>query len=319
MLTGAEPAAAALSSGPVAAEPTRPVHTILVLVDGVGLPQGVPLAQTVYRYAPALLELIESHSVPLDATLGWPGIPQSATGQTAILTGVNGAALLREHLQGFPNAALRQVIQEKNVFTQLLAAGRTCTFANAYARAPGTELPLYLRSVTTVATLAAFGATRNRDSLLAHDAVFHDLTRTTLRESGFIDIPEIAEAEAADDLLQIARTTDLCLFEYFLTDHAAHRGRPEDQQRVIASLGRFLGRLQQGLDPTRELLLLVSDHGNIEQPDCRGHTTNPVPWIAYGCAARRALVGVHSILDVTPAILRLLTGSGPNEAKLDER
>lgn len=289
---------------------TRPRHVLLILLDGVGLPARTALADSVYRPAPTLRRLIESHGVAVGAGLGVPGTPQSATGQTAILTGVNAAVLLGEHLQGFPNAALRSVIERDNLFSQLLARGRTCTFANAYVRMPGSQLPLILRSVTTVAALAALGDTRNRDRLLAGQAVFHDLTRASLPEHGIPDVPLIDESQAADHLLGVLRSVDFCLFEYFLTDHAGHRGDDAWRARVLASLDRFLARLVEGLDVAAELLLLVSDHGNIEDGSRRGHTTNPVPWIAYGCGAEEARRGASSILDVTPTVLRLLAPAG---------
>ena len=40
--------------------------------------------------------------VPTDACLGVEGRPQSASGQTTILTGINAPALLGYHKQGFP-------------------------------------------------------------------------------------------------------------------------------------------------------------------------------------------------------------------------
>ncbi|HMK39180.1 MAG TPA: metalloenzyme, partial [Bacteroidota bacterium] len=35
--------------------------------------------------------------LPLDATLGVPGLPQSGTGQASLFTGINGAALAGKH------------------------------------------------------------------------------------------------------------------------------------------------------------------------------------------------------------------------------
>ena len=280
-------------------------HILLILLDGVGLPPG-RLEDSVYRHCPALCRLFGENSVPLDTGLGVPGITQSATGQTAILTGVNAAALLGRHLEGFPNSALRDVITANNVFRRLLERHRTCQFANAYVSAPAQELPVTLRSVTTVSTLAAFGQALNRADLLDGRAVYHDITRHTLPTRGIEGIPPIREPEAAKHLLGVLRTVDFCLFEYFLTDHAGHRGTPEDQQRVLQSLDAFVDALLAGLDGATELLLMVSDHGNIEDGSRRGHTSNPVPWVARGCAESAARHGCASLLDVTPKVLELL-------------
>src|SRR5262244_1159448 len=48
--------------------------------------------------------------VRTDPRLGIEGRPQSASGQTTILTGVNAPALLGYHKQGFPNAEMREII-----------------------------------------------------------------------------------------------------------------------------------------------------------------------------------------------------------------
>src|SRR2546430_15605929 len=44
---------------------------------------------------------------PTDACMGITGRPQSASGQTTILTGINAPAAIGYHKQGFPNQALR--------------------------------------------------------------------------------------------------------------------------------------------------------------------------------------------------------------------
>ena len=285
-----------------------PDHVLLILLDGVGLPLSRPLSESVYADFPVLLELLERRSRPLDACLGVPGPPQSATGQTAIFTGINAPARLGEHIQGFPNARLRRMVASANVFTRLLARGVSCTFANAYVRGPGAELPLMLRSVTTVATLSAFGQTRSREDLLRGEAVYHDLTRWTLPERGIEDVPRISEHRAARDLWRVARSVRFCLFEFFLTDRMAHRGTPEQRRRVLRSLDLFLGELRGQCVSRRELLLLVSDHGNIEDESRRGHTRNPVPWIAFGRGSREAHRSCRDLTDVTPFIVRVLAG-----------
>jgi hypothetical protein len=71
--------------------------------------------------------------IPTDARLGIEGRPQSASGQTTILTGVNAPKFLGVHKQGFPNQALRDVIAEHSIFLQLKRKNiEPNVFANAY-------------------------------------------------------------------------------------------------------------------------------------------------------------------------------------------
>ena len=300
-----KPCALNLSGGSVAS--LR--HILLVFVDGIGVPPG-NLSESIYRDCPQLCRLLQEHCVPLDAQLGVPGTPQSATGQTAILTGRNAAAEAGGHIEGFPNAHLRDIIEEGNLFSAIVDRGMRCTFANAYVLAPGGHLPLGLRSVTTVATLSALGSTRTREDLLAGQAVYHDITRETLAERGITGIPCIVEKAAAQHLVSIFRTVDFCLFEFFLTDHVGHRGDVAEKQRILGLLDSFLGSVLEQLDPRHELLLVVSDHGNIEDTTRRGHSSNPVPWIACGCGAGCAQREMVDLTDVTPRILQLLDSGG---------
>jgi hypothetical protein len=282
-----------------------PEHIQLVFVDGLGLPPE-PLDASVYGGLPALLRLLSpSCCVPLDASLDVVGTPQSATGQTAIFTGVNAAERLGRHCEGFPGPELRALIETGNLFSWLQRAGRRCAFANAYARRPGAELPFLFRSVTTVMTLHALGATRNRAELLAGQAVYHDITRHTLPALGVQDVPLVSPSAAAGHLLAVMRSVDVCLFEYFLTDHAGHRGTEMERGQVLATLDGFLAAFMAAMDPAAELLLLVSDHGNIETRGGRRHSLNPVPWSAYGRGSELALCGMTSLLGVTAKILEL--------------
>lgn len=283
----------------------RPRNILFMLVDGLGLPDD--LSNSLYRHCPELSRLLSENTVELDAGLGFSGIPQSATGQTVILTGVNAIKQIGGHLSGFPNTRLRQIIEQDNIFLHLAEQGLSCTFANAYVSLPEINMPLSLRSVTTVAAMKAGLAFRTRSDLLSGTAVYHDITRQWLKAKGENNIPCIDEESAAEHLLNIMRGYDFTLFEYFLTDHAGHRGEEKDKIRILRSLERFIVALLSGLNRQRELFLLTSDHGNIENLDNRFHSTNPVPWLAVGYKADDALRGISNILEITPKIGELLS------------
>ncbi len=282
-----------------------PERVLLFFVDGFGWPPE-PLAESMYAPLPTVRRLLTDHAVPIDATLGVAGLPQSATGQTALFTGINASERVGRHVEGFPTSELRAIIARHSLFRQLKEAGRTCTFANAYLRGPALTVPLSHRSVTTVMTYEALGVTRERAELDEGRAVFHDITRASGGKIGIADLPTIPEETGASHLLTTLREVDFCLFEYFLTDHAGHRGDLSWQQAVLASVDRFLAGIVAGLDRERELFLMVSDHGNIESRIDHHHTANPVPWIAYGCGEGFAREGCRSLLDVTPKVLALL-------------
>ena len=62
------------------------------------------------------------------------------------------------------------------------------------------------------------------------------------------------------------------------------------------------------------LILITSDHGNIEDLSTRRHTLNPVPAIIIGNPDHRAQfsAGLSSLSDIAPAITQLIIHQGEN-------
>jgi len=72
-------------------------------------------------------------------------------------------------------------------------------------------------------------------------------------------------------------------------------------------LARFIRSLLANLDLKSSDMILASDHGNIEDLSLRNHTLNPVPTIVWGRQRERIAAGIHSLADITPSIIDLLT------------
>ncbi len=265
-----------------------------------------PAINPIYSGAcPALCRLLEQHAVPVDAGMGVPGIPQSATGQTAIFTGTNAARHMGRHVEGFPGPALREIIRTHNLYDQLSALGLSCTFANAYYVSDMVEVESRkIQSVTTVAALKAFGRVRDKDMMLEGKAVYQDLTRASLRERGY-EGPLRTPGQSGQDFLALARQYDFTLFEYFQTDRAGHKGTLEDVKRVLGLFDEFLEAVLPFAGEPGHLLVLTSDHGNIEDFGSRSHSLNPVPLVAIGEGSAFLKQRVKSLTDVTPALVEL--------------
>jgi hypothetical protein len=94
-------------------------------------------------------------------------------------------------------------------------------------------------------------------------------------------------------------------FEYFLTDHAGHSRSMEEAAKVLRSLtacSRILGSLAAGM-----LLLVISDHGNMEDLSVKTHTES-VPLAA--ARPSPACGTLHpELTDLAPAIGELLCSS----------
>lgn len=251
--------------------------------------------------------------VPTDATLGVPGLPQSATGQTTIFTGVNAPRAIGEHLGPYPNPALRQLLAQDNLFQRLKALGRSVAFANAYP-------PIFFerlarnsarRSATSYAAFAADVRYRDLDDLRAGRAVSAFVTNEIWRRRG-ADVPVITPYQAGQNLAHLAREFDFTLFEYFLTDAAGHRAQPTFTATVLAEVDELLRGVLEELDLANCLVLTTSDHGNVEDSSAKGHTLNPVPTMLIGKERERLAPRIHSLQDLTPAIVEYVTGARVN-------
>lgn len=244
--------------------------------------------------------------VPTDATLGVPGLPQSATGQTTLLTGENAAQVLGRHHNAFPPQALRELIARASILKQVQDMGLQATFANMFRdeyftlRAEGKKR----NSVTTEATLAAGLNLRTKADLLAGQAVYQDITNASLREKGY-KVPLFSPEEAGRILADISRNYNFTLFEYFRTDFVGHRQNWQQAVAVLELLDRFYGSVLTQVDLKQTLVVLASDHGNIEDLTVKGHTFNPVPTLLCGYGHGEVARQVRDLTDIAPAILSL--------------
>lgn len=312
---------------------TRRRRVILLFLDGVGLGDDDatinPLAADAYPTLAALLEgrrpvaatgrLSTAHAelIPTDANLGIPGRPQSATGQAAILTGINAPQRLGEHFGPRPDARVRAVLDEGGIFRRLKDAGRSACLCNAYpqryfdAVQRGKRL---LSAVPYAATLAG-QELPTYDDLCAGRALSADFTGEGWRsELGYHDAPIYTPQAAGQLLWQLSQPYDFVFFEVWMTDVLGHA---RDRDGAVAFLARFDGFLAGLLgvaDLTQTLIIVTSDHGNVE--DCRHgkHTTNPALTLLLGAERRRYAAQIADLTDFVPVITTFLGVPAPEKS-----
>jgi 2,3-bisphosphoglycerate-independent phosphoglycerate mutase len=279
------------------------VKVIFLFIDGVGLREEATDNPVNPEVCPALCRLIANHSKPIDACLGVEGLPQSATGQATMFTGVNCPAAMKRHCEGFPCPELRKIIGENNLFLQLEKRGKKVRFADAYLISSPEELEARrFKSVTTVMALTTPDVISTADDLVENKALMQDLTRETIQDR-YPDIPIIDPVQAAEHLFAIAQKNDFTLFEFFQTDVAGHSMDYERACEVLRTYDIFLAELVRLTDAAGITLVMTSDHGNVEAAMDRGHTRNPVPFIACGPKENFLRERVENLQNVTPAVL----------------
>ena len=277
-------------------------------MDGVGMASPAKDNPINSEVCPTLCRLLAKHSKPIDATLGVEGVPQSATGQGTMFTGVNCAAAIGRHSEGFPGVALRQIIERDNLFLSLHRMSKKVCFADAYLVDSVDELrDRRFKSVTTVMALTVPESISTSADLLEDRALMQDLTRETIQEL-YPDVPVVTPQRAAEHLFRRACENDFTLYEFFQTDVAGHSMDYARACAVLRIYDDFLSALVRSAEAAGITIVITSDHGNIEAVGQRGHTLNPVPLVAFGPGEARIRNAVASLADVMPAVVSAFSG-----------
>lgn len=295
------------------------MRIIFIFIDGLGIGENDlrknPFAQNRIK----LFNFFQSDSFPkkipydgivkpIDAQLGVPGLPQSATGQAALFTGINAARLLNKHLSGFPNKALRQLLEKHSIHVKLKNMGKRPAFINVYRPIffeIGPKDLLRFLSVTSIANWKANLKFFDFHDLRSEQAIYHDFTNIELIKRGF-KVPLFSAEKAGQILAQASQKYDFCLYEYFMTDWAGHAQDFDYAIQLLSQLEKFITTLLQNTDLSRTLVILTSDHGNIEDLSVKTHTSNPVPLMVWGKQKDGFIARVESLTDVAPQLLEMM-------------
>lgn len=290
---------------------------LLFFIDGIGVGSDDPDVNLLATGEFPTLRLTESQRPDssvgppiiahgLDPSMGVPGLPQSATGQTAILTGVNAPRHMGMHISGFPGPGLRALLFEHSILKRVRERGRDASFLNAF-RPSFFQTPEVRRrlSATSLATLASGAHFRSWEDVVQGRAVVHDLTHWRMRERGY-DIPERSPEEAGMIIAREAMRQDFSLFEYFETDRAGHDRDRDRARRCLRDLDRALDTVLRSVDLEATTVLVASDHGNIEDSTVKTHTLNPAYFAAWGAGAHANGANVRALTDLAPLAMRVL-------------
>lgn len=310
------------------------MNFLFLFLDGVGLgsadPNQNPFARAEMPNLHALLDgqrLLASTAplesqratlLALDACLGVGGLPQSATGQAVLLTGQNVPAQLGYHYGPKPNPEVAEFLKNGNIFTTLQRTGRRTAFLNAYPQRyfQAIESGKRLYSAIPLAVTSAGVALHGAAELYAGQAVSADFTGQGWHEHlGMQDAPVLEPFQAGQRLVQLAQKVDFAFFEYWLSDYAGHGQDMLAACQLLETFDQVLAGLLEAWDDSSGLVLITSDHGNLEDLSTRRHTANPVPGLLIGATGlrRQFSAGLIDLTGIAPAILKTLNSNKKSE------
>lgn len=299
-------------------------HVLMLFLDGVGIGKN---DRSVNPFISAEMKTLRSllggavpyrqhchisnthlHVTPINATLGVEGLPQSGTGQAALLTGVNAAKVIGKHFGPSLYSTLKPIVEEKNIFKLLSNLGKKVFYANAFP-------PRYFEFINSQkGRMGAIAyAWRNsgfqlntHDTLARGEALSADITAEGWNKMGFPNVPELTLQEAGKRLARFSDIYDFVLYEYYFTDDAGHSQSMEKAIVTLQNVDRLLEGIVEHFNFKKNLFLLTSDHGNIEDVSTKSHTRNPVPLLAMGIGHEAVARKVKRLVDVAPAVVRLI-------------
>jgi len=303
------------------------MRVLFIFLDGIGLGENNPETNPFARAKmPNLNKLLDGRSLLKDAApfhgehatllavdpaVGVSGLPQSATGQAILLTGINIPAELGYHYGPKPNPEVAAYLRETTLFSRFTKEGKKAGLLNAYPPRyfDGIDSGKRLYSSIPLSVISAGLPLFKHDDLFGGRALSADFTgegwRTML---GFIDSPVMDAPHAGRKLGTLAKEYDFSLFEYWASDYAGHKQEMDNAIKLMETFDGVLGGLTEVWDDG--LILVTSDHGNMDDLSTRKHTDADVPALVIGNKSARDEFtrGMKDLTDIAPAIWKTVMG-----------
>jgi hypothetical protein len=299
-----------------------------IFLDGIGMGAYDPKTNPFSKYASGIFSPLGGiplkdanlpelkgnlHIRNTDAHLGVPGIPQSATGQTAIWTGINGAKILGRHVSGFPTITLRKIIAKYSMLKVFNENKIHADFLNCFTSPylKHVEEKPKLVSASTLVQLASNRPLKTMEDLRMGKGLYMDLTHDILKQvaKDFLppDDPLLAPRNPrilGSSVFTMFGDYEFAIYEYFLTDKIGHAMDWDKAKIIIDNLEEFFYGILSNMDVEKDTLIVTSDHGNMEDLSQKNHTENLVPTILYGKYADQYAENIHSLTDIVPQIYK---------------
>jgi 2,3-bisphosphoglycerate-independent phosphoglycerate mutase len=301
------------------------MHILLLFLDGIGLgaddPAVNPFAAADTPTLTALAggrkwlrdtprtETARAVFIPTDPRLGVPGRPQSGTGQAAIMTGRNIPAEIGKHYGPWPDEATRTILSESSLYKRLVTAGKTGAYLAAYPPGYHAGIQSGKRLGTSLQNAAFAGGVSipTDEDLRAGRAFSADFTGQGWRDVlGYSDTPVYTPEQAGAQIAAASRRYDFAMLTTWITDEIGHKGPFERGVQYLELFDKVMAGLLNAWDDDEGLIVITSDHGNLEDRSHRFHTENDVPTVVIGARRGEFAEGFTALIDITPKVLRLL-------------
>jgi len=301
------------------------MRVLFLFLDGIGLGDDNPeINPFAVANTPTMLSLTngqrwlrgigqQNHEratfIPTDPRLGVPGRPQSGTSQAVILTGLNVPEIVGRHYGPKPNEETRNILDRENLFKTVRESGKDAALLDAY---PPRLLNDIERGKTLPSSIQYAARASGQDLFTMEDlnsrrAITAEWTGKPWHEHlKLTDTPLYTPREAGHLLVELAQKYEFAFHSHWMTDYLGHRGPFEAAVRILETFDEVLAGVLEKWDDDKGLVIVSSDHGNMEHIGDRKHTENDVPTLIIGNGRETFVDGFQSLMDFTPRILQFL-------------
>lgn len=247
--------------------------------------------------------------IPTDPRLGVKGRPQSGSSQAVILTGKNIPELIGRHYGPKPDEQTRNLLEDDNFFKMVKRQGKTAALLDAY---PDRLLADIARGYTLPSSIQYAAIHSGQDlftieDLQAKRAMTAEWTGKPLRDYTKDErIPVYTPQEAGELMVTLARQYDFAFHSHWMTDLVGHRGPFERGVMLLEMLDGVMEGILSKWDDDEGLVILTSDHGNMEHIGDRRHTENDVPTLIIGNQKDAFADGFSRLTDFVPKMADFL-------------
>jgi 2,3-bisphosphoglycerate-independent phosphoglycerate mutase len=301
------------------------MHILVLFLDGIGLgendldknPFAIADMPTIHHLTNGKRWLADTGRqtsdravfVPTDPRLGIAGRPQSGTGQATILTGLNVPQMTGRHYGPKPDADTREIIKKHSYFKRILERGKKAHLLTAYPQGliADFERGKTLRSSIQQAAFESGQPHFTVDDVINKRALTAEWTTSAWQRYLKIDdVPDYSAREAGQLLAQLSRNYDFAFHSHWFTDRVGHRGPFTQGVELLEKFDQVLTGILDEWDDDEGLIVVISDHGNMEDISVRHHTENDIRTLIIGKRSAEFADGYSALTDLVPACDKML-------------
>jgi len=204
------------------------------------------------------------------------------------------------------------LLDKENFFISAKQHGKNAALLSAYPprRLEGIKSGKRLPSSIQYAAIASGQSLFTKDDVIEGKALTAEYIPDTWQTHlGIENLPSYSGQEAGKKLLDLSRNYDFAFHSHWMTDYVGHRGTMEQAVALLELFDNVVGGILSEWHDDEGLIIITSDHGNMEAMSHGKHTESDVPTPIIGSDKDEFGEGFAQLLDFVPRMENYLFGT----------